>query len=545
MSSSQEILLRELPNTVLEKEPTKQLFQKMHKEGGNFEQILQIIHAQLLPSLKKEIETLSSLKEQQLEILFFSCKNKIHEAIEWLKIAHGVFTEKSNTLSATEQTHYQSTLTLLKEWEDKINGHTNSILSYRSTKLQTDFTASIDSILREMQSLLFSHMEMKKRIELLHYVISKKVFKKIKDRLSQAKEFLSKNRPKWEKEVVSSGRTLYIYVPSEFAYPIIYTKEGKIYIIQEVVEHFVGSGLSKYVSRTFEMQEGKIRALIRPKKDFPDDMPEFDKNFLKNYNLKHSLKEIKFLKALKGKRGLIEQYETCVFEMSNDTELFQICELFDSEDLARIIQTIHTDPKKIHLSPKELTAITRDMLYGLVALHQARIIHHDIKTNNILVHIENQEREAKARIIDLNVACFDDDPESKQEISNPMYASPELCKVMYDNEGKYGPHFIPVTTFALDVWGMGCSLYQLFFDPHFPWDKDYKNALKFPSGIIIEQTLEVAMLQDNWIPREYHSHPFYPLLNAMLQVDPSNRITAQEALSLFEELTPRFLQDHL
>lgn len=540
MSSSPKILLSALLHTVLEKEQTSALFQKMYSEGGNFEQVLQLVHSQMLPELKKEMDSLSQAKEQDLEKFFFSSKNTIHEACEWLKLARSVSIEQTKILSITEEQGFQTALALLKESEEKINSYAEELLSYRETKLQKDYTDAIDAILREMHTLLFSHMEMKKRIPLLHYHLSKQVFKRVQARLSEAQAFILKYRSRWEKEVIESARALYIYTPSEFAFPLLYTKEGKIYLLQEIVEHFVGAGASKYVSHTFEMQEGKVRALIRPKKKYPDNLSEAEKNFMKKYNFAHALKETMLLKILKGKRGIIEQYEAHVFECNEDTNLFQICELFDSTDLELILQKAHREPKLIHLSPHEKLAIARDMLYGIASIHQAGIIHHDIKPGNVLVHIEAQEKKTRARIIDFNSSVFDHDTAHKTDPSVAAYAPPEFCKVMYENEALYGLHFAPVTTFAMDIWGMGCIFYELFFEQPLPWSQCGKNSERFNAGPVIGHTIEVSLLQDEWIPKQYHSHPLYPLLSAMLQVDPLKRISSQEALSLFEKLAPSF-----
>lgn len=537
-----DILLKDLTQAELDKKNTSSLFSKMYKEGGSFENATEILQTQILPELEKKISDLAHLKEDALESTFFSCKTTIVETQKWLEIAFSCYQEHKvhSTLVSIEEL-YQNTLSLLSKLNKKIDAYATELLTYRNVKLTTDFTNQIQSILQEMNSFLFAHFEIQKRIELLHFHISQNVFKRITKKLAEAKLFILKHRDSWEKEVIASARNLYIHIPDEYPYPILYTKEGRIYLIQEVVEHFVGAGSNKYISRTFEMQYGHIRALIRPKKKLPDDMPDAEKTIIKAFNFKHAMRESKFLRTLKGSKGIITQYEVVVFDQNGEQNLYQICELFDSQELYKLLDKIGSSNSQFQISNAELIDITRNMLEGLVAIHKANIIHHDIKQDNILVRLATSKDPAEARIIDFDLSCFTTEETQKMRCPISICSSPEFCKVFYEVEAKNHSSLIPVTTPAIDVWAMGCLLYFLFFKSDLPWVKedhqlDFTNTKSF-----LGMALEISLLMDNWIPKEFESHPLYPLIHSMLKVEPSERATSLQALELFEKLDPTFL----
>lgn len=467
-----EILLKNLTEAELDKENTSSLFSKMYKEGGNFENAIQILQTQIVPALEQKISSLAHLTEDALESTFFLCKTTLAEAQKWLEIAFSSYQEQKlliNIFSAQEL--YQNTLSFLTTLNQKIDAYAEELQTYRKLKLSTDFARQIESILQEMNSFLFTHFEMQKRIELVHFHISQKVFKRITEKLAAAKQFILKHRNTWEKEVIASARSLYIHIPDEYPYPILYTKEGLIYLIQEVAEHFVGAGSNKYISRTFEMQNGHIRALIRPKKKLPDDMPDSEKIITKTFNFKHAMRETKFLRILRGSNGIIRQYEVVVFNENGEKNLYQICELFDSQELYKVLDKMNSSNAHFQISNAELIDMTRNMLEGLAAIHKANIIHHDIKQDNILVSLATSNEPAEARIIDFDLSCFTTEDAQKKRCPISTCSAPEYCKVFYEVDGKNHSSLIPVTTPAIDVWAMGCLLYLLFFKSDMPWLK--------------------------------------------------------------------------
>lgn len=81
-------------------------------------------------------------------------------------------------------------------------------------------------------------------------------------------------------------------------------------------------------------------------------------------------------------------------------------------------------------------------LKGLLTLHQANILHRDIKSANIFL----SKDQIIAKLADLNVSKVSTNGMAKTQTGTPFYASPE---VWMDK---------PYNT-KCDIWSLGCVLY--------------------------------------------------------------------------------------
>jgi serine/threonine-protein kinase len=100
---------------------------------------------------------------------------------------------------------------------------------------------------------------------------------------------------------------------------------------------------------------------------------------------------------------------------------------------------------------KHLLLITKDLIKGLLWVHQKNIIHNDIKPDNIMI-----DKKLTPKLIDFGVACDSHDICRLDSISTPCckgfsgtiaYASPE----MYEHRLRYPQS---------DIWSLGMSLYE-------------------------------------------------------------------------------------
>ncbi|PRP86904.1 putative protein kinase [Planoprotostelium fungivorum] len=161
--------------------------------------------------------------------------------------------------------------------------------------------------------------------------------------------------------------------------------------------------------------------------------------------------------------------------------------------------------KKRRLCEKSACHVIREMLETLAFLHSKGIVHRDIKLENILCHSEGEEGRIKicdfafARQIyggTLNVLC-----------GSPAYVAPEVLR----GEG-YGR--------GVDVWSLGVVLYILLSgSPPFHGDGVEVMMARIAEGVVVYPSCWSSVSN---LARDLVSH--------MLQSDPLQRITPQEAL---------------
>jgi eukaryotic-like serine/threonine-protein kinase len=102
----------------------------------------------------------------------------------------------------------------------------------------------------------------------------------------------------------------------------------------------------------------------------------------------------------------------------HEDSLFIVSEWVDGIDLARVLEL------RPQLPVGEACRITRDILAGLAAVHDAGILHRDIKPQNVLI----PRHDRPAKLADFGIARGSDDPRltrAGEAIGTPAYMSPE------------------------------------------------------------------------------------------------------------------------
>lgn len=204
------------------------------------------------------------------------------------------------------------------------------------------------------------------------------------------------------------------------------------------------------------------------------------------------------------------------------------------------------------LSQGELKGILQQILRGLKHMHTSWYLHRDLKTSNILVH-----KSGRVALADFGLARRYENP--PQQLTVPVvtlwYRAPELLL----GEIRYGP--------AVDVWSVGCifgeliakdcilqgegeidQLDQIFSLLGAPNEANWPGYTKLPhSGILRWKGNKDSTLAKRFpVARPVSSkqafldaHGF-AMLEAMLRLNPSQRITAEHALehAYFREGVP-------
>ena len=117
-------------------------------------------------------------------------------------------------------------------------------------------------------------------------------------------------------------------------------------------------------------------------------------------------------------------------------------EYADGGDLLNKIDRIRTG-RESRMTEKAAWSILIQMIHGLEALHELKIIHRDLKCANIFL-----TKEGVVKIGDLNVSKVAKRGLLKTQTGTPYYASPEVWQDRpYD--------------YKSDIWSLGCVLYEM------------------------------------------------------------------------------------
>jgi len=179
-------------------------------------------------------------------------------------------------------------------------------------------------------------------------------------------------------------------------------------------------------------------------------------------------------------------------------------------DLFKILQDERTLPES------EVQEIAKQLVRALYYLHSNRIIHRDMKPQNILIGAHGRVKVCDfgfARAMSINTVFL------TSIKGTPLYMAPELVREQpYD--------------LAADLWSLGVILYELFVGlPPF-----YSNSLCSIANSIIEDTVTYP---------PHMSPELRWLLQGLLQKDPRQRLSWPDLLEhpfLRETEEDRFLQ---
>ena len=240
----------------------------------------------------------------------------------------------------------------------------------------------------------------------------------------------------------------------------------------------IGSGTSGTVYRAFDKEHGKTVAIKR----------------INNYA--DGNWERHFLQKFRNKPNIIQIQDSVIITKNQNQKIYLILE-YCSYDLHKIIQT------RV-LTPLLIQQYMSQLLRGFESIHDKKIIHCDLKPQNILIHKDNS-----LRIADFGLAspCEKD---MSPNVVTLWYRAPELLR----QERQYDE--------SIDIWSIGCVFAEMLLkEPLFR-----KGNEKTMLSLQQEFTKSIHQL----FPREDFGNDAIDLLEKMLQYEPKKRIDIKQAL---------------
>ncbi|KAG2378421.1 hypothetical protein C9374_008308 [Naegleria lovaniensis] len=284
----------------------------------------------------------------------------------------------------------------------------------------------------------------------------------------------------------------------------------------------VGEGTYGVVFKAIDITTGKMVAIKRIRLEREEEgVPST------------TLREIALLKQL-SHPNVVKLYE--VVHDSNQLNL--IFEFVDS-DLKAVIDKQRE--KKQYFPPITVKQYMFQMIHSLAYCHSNRVLHRDIKPQNILI-----DSEGNVKLADFGLAREFNIPVRTltKEVITLWYRCPELLL----GANKYST--------AVDLWSIGCIFAELVsLTPLFPSDSEIDHLFKVfqllgtpneDSGIVNLPNYRNTFpkWKGNLLASKFLRTPFekdalgLDLLARMLTINPAHRISAHDALKhpYFDEL---------
>ena len=204
-------------------------------------------------------------------------------------------------------------------------------------------------------------------------------------------------------------------------------------------------------------------------------------------------------------------HETNIMKLlSNSNNIVRIYEMYETQKHICIVMEyicagdlLSYIRKRNPINENICKYIFKQIILGLSFIHRNKIVHRDIKLDNILIDLDNN-----IKICDFGVSkrITNSNDKMNEQCGTPAYMAPEIIK----GNGYEG--------YGADIWSAGVVLYALL-----------SGTLPFKGGDLDE--LHFNILKGNFKDVKDISHEANHLLHSLLEIDVNKRITTEEILT--------------
>ena len=265
-----------------------------------------------------------------------------------------------------------------------------------------------------------------------------------------------------------------------------------------------------------ENELSKVYLASRIKDGIKCAIKQIDKSVLSDKRYKKYLNNEIFIL-----RHINNEYTIKLYDMTSDLNyIYLVFEYCNGGDLQMCLKK-QLELHKHSFSQEQVQHIMRQVISGFVYLHSSKILHRDIKLENILVQFPTEEDKnnlnilkAKIKITDFGFSRYlKGDNLAKRVLGSPNSMDPHILKKMarIDNDNDYAYDQ------KADIWSLGVVTYELLIGcPPFEassyeelLDKIEKGKYRIPHQVIL-------------------STEAISFLNGMLQYNPEKRLDVSE-----------------
>jgi len=246
-------------------------------------------------------------------------------------------------------------------------------------------------------------------------------------------------------------------------------------------------------------------------------------------------REGKYFARFGATRGVMRVYDV-IHPHSRETHVF--CKLYNQGSLGKTLKKAN-----LSLTLYEKEVMCEQILEGLEAIHKTKTIHRDLKSLNLLVHIDvdADSRRITVAITDFGHGIPASRVRGERAQWNGNFYSPEAI-LFKDLSGE--------DYYKTDLFAAGCNLYQIFYGHDCPWadrqlvHNDSMSAKKRYSKLL--HNLEAATnARRGVLEAKYALHTLTPreefeyLVLTSVHPDPNKRQTAHDLRVWLEEIMKR------
>ncbi|OHT06090.1 AGC family protein kinase [Tritrichomonas foetus] len=201
----------------------------------------------------------------------------------------------------------------------------------------------------------------------------------------------------------------------------------KYKIVKEIGKGGFGRAL---LVKSMDTQELKVAKEI----DFTGKPREWRKSALHEAEILQTLKHTNIIK-----------YRNCT---KNGNKIFILMDYADGGDLDQFIRA--QEKKKKRLPEDKILDIFVQICLGLKYLHDRKILHRDLKPQNVFLTKENI---VKLGDFGISKTLENTNDVAKTSVGTPLFSSPEICMGKSYNSKS-------------DIWSLGCILYEMMTFRH-------------------------------------------------------------------------------
>lgn len=266
--------------------------------------------------------------------------------------------------------------------------------------------------------------------------------------------------------------------------------------------NYINSGSSGVVFKGFDRKNPSHHLCF---KFLMKDLRKNRKNKINNQNLKEIIIHNKL------KNDNIINYYNYINLKNFGCIVMEYAELGDLEYFQKIVKV------KRYFSESLLAFITVQILNGLFSLTKSKIIHMDIKPQNLLI-----DKNFNIKITDFSVSFSYEHYKKHQKVLLPfsgtsLYMSPEVLSNEYIDY---------IYCNKIDLYSLGVVLYYFAFE-QFPYGLNISDQIKF--NLILKKIKSSKLIFPN--RKNIYSLKFLNFLSKLIEKDIKSRISIYEALN--------------